>query len=108
MNFKPSAAANKEGVCCTREEAQAAYDAFTKAKKDPAIAYLREWIRDIDKPVLRMRIAADPEGWIAPHHFWWGMSVRNALRDGGFGEKYWPIHNLDCIYVRLVEEALAQ
>jgi hypothetical protein len=34
------------------------------------------------------------------------MSVRNLLREKGFNEKYFGVHNLDDIYVALVEEAL--
>jgi hypothetical protein len=45
-------------------------------------------------------------GWMAKYHIYWGTWFRNWLRNQGWGEEYWPVHNLDCIYMQLLEEAL--
>lgn len=39
-------------------------------------------------------------------HFGWGMGARNWLRSAGYGEKYWPVDNLDDYYVSIVEYAV--
>lgn len=38
----------------------------------------------------------------------WGMGVRNALREHGFGEEPFGVRNLDNIYVPLIEEAVTE
>lgn len=43
------------------------------------------------------------DGW---GHMGWGMAERNWLRQQGYGEKYWPVENLDDYYVSLVYHAL--
>jgi hypothetical protein len=58
------------------------------------------------KDQVRAACAADPEGWYTEFHFGWGMAVRNLLREKNFGEDYFHVHNLDDIYVALIEEAL--
>ena len=77
-------------------------------KIEKAVAYLREHWKDAPVlPELKAAIAADPDSWATPVHLGWGMAVRNELRKAGFGEDYWPIWNLDDIYVPLVERAVA-
>lgn len=77
-------------------------------KVEKAVAFLREqWKNAPMLEELRKAIATDPENWASPVHMFWGMAVRNELRHGGFGEDYWPIWNLDDIYVPLVERAVA-
>jgi hypothetical protein len=78
---------------------------FTEEKKAPAIAMLRTELEEI-APLIRADIAKDPDGWILPYHMMWGMSIRNLLRERGFGETYWPVSNLDDIYCQLIEEAV--
>lgn len=57
--------------------------------------------------MVRERIKEKGAGvWIHPLHFDWGMTMRNFLRDMGFGEKEFGIQNLDNIYVELIEEAV--
>ena len=86
------------------------------ARLSPLWAAAVEWLRSDylqhpqdDKTMadfIRVEIAADPKGWIAPYHFFWGMTTRNALRQKGFGEQEFGIINLDNVYVTLIEEAV--
>ena len=85
----------------------AVYDSISWDKKHPALVHLRSVIREHgDVAEICKAIDADPVGWFAPHHFLWGMQIRNSLRQAGFGENYWPVGNLDDIYVELVEDAV--
>ena len=80
---------------------------YTAEKIVPAVTYLRESVilpSDVD--TIHAAIVANPEAWWAPYHFYAGMAIRNRLRNGGFGEEYWPIWNLDDIWVPLVELAV--
>jgi len=80
---------------------------YPAEKIEPAVTYLREKVIKLsDFAKIREAIDADPDNWVAPYHFFFGMAVRNALRDGGFGEDYFPIWNLDDIYVPLIERAV--
>lgn len=45
---------------------------------------------------------------LAGYHMGWGMGVRNALREHGFGEEPFGVRNLDNIYVPLIEEAVTE
>lgn len=69
-----------------------------------AVAFLRLDLKLI-LPEIRQKIDLDPQNWIAPYHFGWGMAVRNLLRTSGLGEKEFGVQNLDNIYVALVEDA---
>jgi len=82
------------------------YNNLPAEKKTPVVELLRREISEQDQEKIRAEIAADPENWISPYHFFFGMSIRNLLRQKGFGEDYWPIWNLDDIYVWLLEEAV--
>jgi hypothetical protein len=84
------------------------YNELPSSKTAPAVALLREKISKSDRVAIQESIAKDPDNWYVPYHFWFGMSVRNLLRQGGFGEDYWPIWNLDDIYVFLIEEAVKE
>ena len=92
----------------TFEQQREYYISLPAEKKAPAVALLREKISDADKQKIRDAIEKDGRGWITPHHFWFGMAIRNILRDEGFGEGYWPIWNMDDIYVYLIEEAVQE
>ena len=90
--------------------AQKEREDLAKARLSPlwpnAAAMLRAEIPASEQQQIRDSIAADPKSWSTPYHFWWGMSIRNVLRDRGFGERDFQIRNLDNIYVQLVEEAV--
>ena len=92
-------------VCHTEDECVQMYSELPVEIKAPALAMLATELATARDEISKM-YNADPEGWHIPHHLFWGMAVRNLLRDRGFGEKYFSVHNLDDIYVPLVEEAL--
>jgi hypothetical protein len=69
--------------------------------RDHAVAVLRERFSPETVVELRKRIRDDPEHWVTPLHFSWGMGVRNYLRskDVAFGF-------LDDYYAGLAELAV--
>ena len=97
--------AKAQCVCHTKEECEQMYADLSTELKAPALVMLATELAPALKEILPA-YKADPKQWAAPHHFFWGMNVRNLLRDKGFGEEYFAVHNLDDIYVPLVEEAL--
>ncbi len=72
-----------------------------------AVKLLQEKLAD-SFPDIRKAMAADPQTWWVPYHFWAMMGVRNMLRQNGFGEKEFAIDNLDDYAVGLVELAVEQ
>jgi hypothetical protein len=89
-------------------EARAAVDLAKGRSSDlwpAAVARLRTLLVE-EAPLVRAAIAARPDDWIAPHHFAWGMVIRNLLRREGFGEQELGVENLDNVYVELIEEAM--
>ncbi len=82
------------------------YDQLPAEKKNPAIDLLSKDIESTDeRPLLREMVNDGPD-WYVMQHFHGGMAVRNRLRAKGFGEDYWPIWNLDDIYIFLLEDAI--
>jgi hypothetical protein len=82
------------------------YDALPAEKKLPAIILLSKKLNDVNRAYMKKLKAASPDDWYVGQHFGGGMFVRNYLRRNGFGEAYWPIWNLDDIYVFLLEDAI--
>jgi hypothetical protein len=95
-----------QGCCHTDDECAQMYAALTPELKAPALEMLRTELTPVFKEI-RAAFTAAPKDWYVSYHFGWGMAVRNLLREKGFGEEYFKIHNLDDIYVALIEEALA-
>jgi hypothetical protein len=81
------------------------YAGFSAELKSPALEMLRIELKPAYSDILAA-YRANPERWYVGSHFYWGMAVRNLLREKGFGEEYFGVHNLDDIYIALVEEAL--
>ena len=81
------------------------YGKMDSALKEPAVAFLKDFTNN-DKEKIKEAITEDPDSWVAPLHFYWGMGIRNALRTAGYDEKYFGINNLDDIYVYLIEDAV--
>ena len=71
-----------------------------------AVDFLRGWLTPSVQQQIREVINIKSPDWPAAYHMGWGMGVRNALRDSGFGEEPFGVRNLDNIYVPLVEEAV--
>jgi len=82
------------------------YDALPEEKRLPAIILLSKKISSQDRVYMKKLRDKNPDSWYISQHFFGGMAIRNYLREYGFGEKYWPIWNLDDIYVFLLEDAL--
>jgi hypothetical protein len=103
--MKQSIKAQREGICHTHEECKAMYSGLSGEIKSPALTMLKDELSKSSEEIIS-KYKQDPDYWWSPYHFSWGMSVRNLLREKGFGENYFSIHNLDDIYINLVEEAL--
>ena len=101
----PSEAAKVEGVCHTQQECVELYRNLDPVKRKGAVNLLKDKLAPYREELLA-EVEKDPENWISLSHFHWGMGVRNGLRQAGFGEKELGVHNLDCVYVALIEEAL--
>lgn len=82
------------------------YATLSPEIKAPALAMLAHELSGLDGRSIRDMYEENPTGWMVPYHFSAGMSIRNLLRDRGFGEDYFNVDNLDDIYVALIEEAL--
>jgi hypothetical protein len=91
-----------------RAEEQAEVALVPEEKKQAAVTFLRAMLSEFVQSQIREAISRDPHTWWADYHFHWGMSVRNALRDSGFGEEGLGISNLDFIYVQLIEAAVKE
>ena len=104
QNAQPQEA-QKQGVCHTDDECKTMYAALSPALKASVLEMLKKQLAH-DAKNIENAYKASPSDWYVPYHFYWGMSVRNTLRGRGFGEDYFGVHNLDDIYVELVEEAL--
>lgn len=106
--LEQSPAAAAEGVCHTVSECVQMYSEIPQDKKDAAIAAFRKGRYGRQSSEIAEAIATQGEHWNVPFHFAWGMSVRNFFRQEGFGEPYFEIDNLDCIYKFLVEDAVKE
>lgn len=92
-----------------RAHIEASFD-LSRARCSPlwpqAVAFLAGYFSpDL---ILRIRQVVESKSphWPARYHSFWGMGVRNALREAGFGEREFGVLNLDNVYVELVEEAV--
>lgn len=92
-----------------RARIEAQFD-LSRARGSPrwpeAVAFLREWLSADVQERIRAVVDAKSSAWPAAYHTFWGMGVRNALREAGFGEAELDVRNLDNVYVELVEEAV--
>jgi hypothetical protein len=119
-------------VCHTDEECAAMYAAIPEDKRKAAASKLlellskdpgtverireliiqypgrHEWFWHLHDDEIEMMPDAARRRYAAMYspHFGFGMTVRNALRRAGFGEEYFGVHNLDDIYIDVIEEAV--
>ena len=84
---------------------EASINSIDQDKVKKAVEYLRIKVYP-EGPEIRSAVEDNPDEWWIPHHFFFGMWVRNTLRSGGFDEKFFDIHNLDDIWVPLLEKAV--
>jgi hypothetical protein len=105
--LEQSDAAKEQGVCHTDKECVQMYSEIPQEQKDAAVEAFRNVYVEVI-PKIREAIKSDPDGWNIPYHSFWGMGVRNFFRQEGFGEKYFGIDNMDCIYKFLIEDAVKE
>ena len=72
---------------------------------DKAVKHLRSVITLEDAIQIRNDWIKDPKTWWAIAHHWWGMGIRNSLRDSVCSDSELPSGNWDDYYVPLVEMA---
>lgn len=89
-----------------REHAEDLATARQSPLWSPAVRFLREWLSPMVRFQIRELVDKQSRDWPVAYHSFWGMGVRNALRDRGFGEDALGVLNLDNVYVELVEEAV--
>lgn len=84
------------------------YDELSSELKQPAIEMLQRELGEEFTQWYRDRVRTHDSRWWLPKgwHFIGGMAIRNLLREQGFGEAYFGIHNLDDVYIELVEGAI--
>jgi len=87
---------------------------------DDRFAELPDWIIEKSKEALlynisqedvdQIRKEIDEVGvlWCTPYHSWWGMKIRNLLRDKVCRDSELPVQNWDDYYVTLVEYAVGK
>jgi len=102
---KQSPEAKAQGICHTDEECARMFSEIPDDIRIPVMLALRKQLNPVLSEI-KNAYRKDPHYWYVGYHFGWGMAVRNFLREKGFDEKYFKIHNLDGIYVALIEEAL--
>jgi hypothetical protein len=91
-------------LCHLPEECEAAYRAIPEEAKTPALAALKDALTPVEADI-RLAHQARPSDWWKGHTLM-GIALRNLLRSKGFGEEYFGVHNLDDIYVYLIQDAL--
>jgi hypothetical protein len=82
------------------------YNELPQTIKYKAIETLKSNINNIGRNQIRMVIKADRINWGSPHHFSWGMGIRNLLRKNVCLDGDLPSGNWDDYYIRLVEKAV--
>ena len=98
----------REHIIAIRTAADDLVRARASAAWDQAVSFLRDYVpENVKQQILTMREMNDPT-WPAAYHMDWGMGIRNALRQRGFGEVEMGVANLDNIYVELVEAAVVK
>jgi len=77
-------------------------------KKDKAVDFLKAHFTEEEKGQLKNIYEHSGSAyWFSGYHFTTGMTIRNVLRENGYGEDYFGIDNLDYIYCHLLEMVIA-
>ena len=113
-DFVPSKEAQREGVCHTESECKALYEQIDVQLREAAASSLRDALLKDENTMQRLIDAkvhesgsyfdAIPSEPGAATFF--GMSIRNYLRQQGFSEKELGVHNLDCVFTYILREAV--
>ena len=75
--------------------------------KVKAIAVLRQDLPDDSKIEIRNAMQ-ESDMWYVSHHFYWGMAIRNLLRDKVCLDDKLPTRNWDDYYIECVEAAVGK
>lgn len=70
------------------------------------VQLLKKSVPEKLKNLLKEIYKKDPDNWMIPYHFGFGMSIRNVIREGGFPDKKLPDGNWDDYYVQVLEIAI--
>jgi hypothetical protein len=113
----------EKDVCHTEEECRELYAGIESGIRQRAVRLLADKICESDKREWRSLLERyGPNEWfyhigdkyeaetsfpLCPH-FGFGMNIRNFMRVNGFGEKELGVHNLDCVYVEFLENAIRE
>jgi hypothetical protein len=76
---------------------------ISPSEKKKAIQHLIDHIPIEKWEEVANAIKENGPDWLYLQHFYFGMYVRNLLREGGFN---WGSMDLDCLWVELVEKAI--
>jgi hypothetical protein len=112
--FVPSEAAQREGVCHTESECQALYEALDTDMRLAAALSLRDGLTTeagtmqklIDVKVHEGASYLDALEKEPDAAMFFGMGVRNYLRREGYGEKELGVHNMDCVFIYILRDAV--
>jgi len=69
-----------------------------------AIVFIHNKLGGAGRAEIRYKMKRS-RSWYMPYHFTWGMTVRNLLRENGFGEREMGVENLDDFYIGIGEKA---
>jgi hypothetical protein len=86
---------------------QQKFNSLEPELRQQMVDYIRDKITPADRAVIRQQIKAKPLLWWAGHHHFFGMSVRNSLRQQGFTDERVG-DNLDNYWVAIVEAAVGE
>lgn len=67
---------------------------------------LRDILDEQTRELIFEEWRRERDDWCVPYHFYWGMAIRNALRDAGLFDDRLPDKNWDDYYIPLVEYAI--
>lgn len=84
---------------------EARYAELTQDQRDRAKAILLAKLTPDVLEEVRELHGDDPISWASPYHHFWGMGIRNLLRQEGFKDAELPSGNWDDYYVAVVEYA---
>lgn len=70
-----------------------------------SVKYLRSWITVENAEECRAQMQENPGTWMIPHHMFFGMAIRNKLREVVRDDDL-PTGNWDDYYVAAFEEAI--
>lgn len=74
--------------------------------REEAATFLAVHLDQLTKDLIIEAWQREGSKWCTPFHMFWGMSIRNNLRNAGWTDDQLPDGNWDDYYVSLIEYAL--